>query len=214
MNPSHRLEKLNDSASARLAKLRSRVRHLHAPINFDDDVQVAWTVIETLNLWAGFLRAYYLSGAMRTETQSSIPVYFKSAVFPNKVSALAFAIKVKNPAFTKTVFTRYDEPPWHNLGTFLAVQKRVGASNLTQVYSALSAASSFDKRLQKIRNFYAHRCDDTFREAAKVGVMLGLSAKPELRPGRILCSRLPKKSQNVITDWLDDMNQAISLLCS
>jgi len=215
VNPTHRLGKLYAAASRRLSKLRNRVSSLNAPISFDDDVQVAWTVIEALNLWAAFLRAYYLSGAIHTRTMSSVPVYFKSAVFPSKESALVFAIRaVKDPSFAKPNFTRYDEPPWHSIKNFLTVQKRVGASNLAQIHSALSPASSFDKRLQKVRNFYAHRCDSTFREAALVGVMLGLSSKAELRPGRILCSRLPKRPQNVITDWLDDMANVINSLCS
>lgn len=215
MNASHRLDKLHRAASKRLSKLRERVSNLNAPISSDDDVQVAWTVIETLNLWSAFLRAYYLSGAIRTRTMSSTPVYFTTAAFPTMASALVFAIKtVKDPAFKKSICTRYDEPPWHSIKNFLNVQKKVGASNLAQIHAALSGASSFDRRLQKVRNFYAHRCDETFREAALVGVTLGLSSKPELRPGRILCSRLPKRPQNVITDWLDDMANVISSLCS
>src|SRR5271156_2514251 len=102
VNPSHRLEKLHRSANKRLAKLRTRVSNLHVPVSFDEDVQVAWTVIETSNLWAAFLRAYYLSGAIRTRTMSNVPVYFTSAAFPNKVSALVFAIKtVKDSKFAK-----------------------------------------------------------------------------------------------------------------
>jgi hypothetical protein len=215
VNPTHRLEKLCGAASKRILKLRNRVSSLNPPVGFDDDVQVAWTVIETLNLWAAFLRAYYLSGAIETQTMSSVRVYFRLVAFPTKESAILFAIKtVKDAKFAKSSFTRFDEPAWHSIRNFLAVQNRVGASNLTQIHAALSAASSFDKRLQKVRNFYAHRCDSTFREAALVGVTLGLSSKAELRPGRILCSRLPKRPQNVITDWLDDMTSVINSLCS
>jgi hypothetical protein len=45
-------------------------------------------------------------------------------------------------------------------------------------------------------------------------VKLGLSTKPELRPTKILCSKLPKRPQNVLTDWIDDMSNIIDVLCS
>ena len=92
---------------------------LTPPIGFDDDIQVAWTVIETLNLWSAFLRAYDLSGAIETRTMSSLPVYFKTVAFPTR-AALVFAIRaVKNPTFAKKSFTRFDEPAWHSIGILL-----------------------------------------------------------------------------------------------
>jgi hypothetical protein len=214
VNPSHRLEDLNRAADRRIAKLRSRVSHLQVPADFDDDARVAWTVIEARNLWAGFLRAYYLSGAIRTRTRSGQPVYFTSQVFPDSDAALRFAVQVNNPKFAKARITRYDEPPWHRTQNFIDVHRRVGVSNLPQIYAALSAGSGFVWLLTQLRNFYAHRCDETFRAAAGVGVRLGLTSKPELRATRILCSRLPKRPQNVITDWLDDMANVFDLLCS
>src|ERR1700678_277634 len=215
MNASHRLEKLDRAAKKRFAKLRSRVSHLRVPINLEEDIQLAWTVIEARNLWAEFLRAYYLSGAISTQTRSSVLVYFQSAKFVNRGTALAFAIQtVKDPKFNQKHVTRYHEPPWHSVQKFLKVQTKVGASNLNQIQSALSGASTFDGLFDKLRNFYAHRCDSTFGEAAEVGVRLGLSSEPELRASRILCSRLPKRPQNIITDWLDDMVNVVDALCS
>jgi hypothetical protein len=214
VNPSHRLEDLNRAANRRIAKLRARVSNLKLPVNFDDDARVAWTVIEARNLWAGFLRAYYLSGAIRTRTRSGKPVRFTSRVFPDLESALRFAVRLKNPSFQRPRITRYDEPPWHNTKNFIKVHQKVGATNLSQIYAALGIGSGFIQRLTDLRNFYAHRCDETFRAAANVGVSLGFSTKPELRATKILCSRLPKRPQNVITDWLDDMANVFDLLCS
>jgi hypothetical protein len=213
VNPSHRLEKLYKSASRRIEKLRSRVRHLNVPIKFDDDVQIAWAVIEASSLWGAFLRAYYLSGAIQTRTRSGRSVQFTARAFPNTESALRFAIQtVGSRPFNNNRVTRYDEPPWHNVKNFLNLQKAVAASNLQQVYSGLAAGSTFSPMLKDVRNFYAHRCDETFLRAATVGIKLGLTSKPELRAGKILCSRLPRRPQNVITDWLDDMANVFDLL--
>jgi hypothetical protein len=213
MNPTHRLEKLNYSASKRIQKLQSRVRHLSVPITFEDDVQVAWTVLEASNLWAAFLRAYYLSGAIRARTRSGKAVRFTARTFLNTEGALRFAIQtLKNPQFVNKTITRYDEPAWANVKNFINLQKAVAATNLQDVYGALALGSTFATNLKDVRNFYAHRCDETFRKAASVGIRLGLTSRPELRAGKILCTRLPRRPQNIITDWLDDMANVFDLL--
>jgi hypothetical protein len=79
---------------------------------------------------------------------------------------------------------------------------------------ALAYKTNFYMLLPTIRNFYAHRCDDTFRRAGNVGIRLGLSATPNLHATEIMCSRLPKRPQNVATDWLDDIGNIIDLLCA
>lgn len=215
MNPSHRLEKLHQATSKRIAKLRSRVSALGPPITMDDDARLAWAVIEMLNLWAGFLRAYYLSGAIRTRTISGKPVRFTARTFANTESALRFAIRtVKDAKFSKSTVTRFDEPAWHSVDKFIKLQNTVAAPNLPQIYSAMAAGATFAPLLKELRNFYAHRCDETFYGAAQVGIKLGLTTKPDLRANSILCARLPKRPQNVITDWLDDMTNVVGLLCS
>jgi hypothetical protein len=214
VNPSHRLGGLSRAAKKRLAKLRSRVDHLGFPPTPDEDVAVAWTVIEALNLWSSFLRAYYLSGAIHTRTISGNHVLFNSIGFTNAKSAVKYAIQSVNPKFNKSKISRRDEPAWHDKTNFVSLQQKVGASNLTQIYSAFSSGASFSNYLPSVRNFYAHRCDETFQKAALVGVKLGLSSQPRLRATKIMCSRLPKRPQNILTDWLDDMLNVIDLLCS
>lgn len=214
MNPSHRLEKLHRVTSKRIVRLRLRASSFSPPLTMDDDARLAWVVIESLNLWAGFLRAYYLSGAIRTRTISGAAVRFTAQNFASTQSALKFAVrKVKNSTFSKSRVTRYDEPPWHRVDKFIELEKAVAASNLPQIYKALAAGSNFAALLKEMRNFYAHRCDETFRSAAQVGIKLGLTPKPELCANSILCSRLPSRPQNIMTDWLDDMANVVDLLC-
>jgi len=215
MNACRRLKKLQKSTSKRLARLRAGVTGVGIPLKPDEDRLVAWTVIEALSLWSAFLRAYYLSGAMRTKTTSGAVVSFRAVKFSDEKAALRFAIrKLKDRSFKKAMISRRDEPPWHDSQLFLTLQKTVAPTNLMQVYSAFSVSMTFSKFLPTIRNFYAHRCDETFRKATRVGVALGLATKPKLRPTIILCSRLPKRPQSLIADWLDEIKNVIDLLCS
>jgi len=215
VNASHRLDKLNRTAKKRITKLRGLVSHFSSPTTTDQDRIVAWAVVESLNLWTGFLRAYYLSGAIGARTPLGGRVIYKSVSFPNTQAAIRHAIRVaKDAKFNKSNISRRDEPTWHDKRIFLSLLRKVDASNLPQIYAAFSTGVNFFDFLPTVRNFYAHRCDETFRKATKVGVKLGLATMPKLRPTEIMCAKLPKRPSNVITDWLDDMANVIDLLCS
>jgi hypothetical protein len=214
VNPSLRLDKLNTVARRRIARLRSIVSPLSLPATPEADRAVAWAVIEADHLWAGFLRAYYLSAAIRAKRASGGKITLTSAAFPDRQSALKFAARLKNPKFKNSVVSRRDEPAWHNTTDFLKLLQRMGASNLPRVQAGLAYGTTFFNHLRTIRNFYAHRCDDTSRKAGGVGIKLGLSATPNLHATQIMCARLPKRPQNIATDWLDDIGNVIDLLCA
>jgi len=78
----------------------------------------------------------------------------------------------------------------------------------------LAYRTDFYNLLPTIRNFYAHRCDETFRKAGNVGIRLGLSAVPNLHATEIMCSKLSKRPHNIATDWLDDIGNVIDILCA
>jgi hypothetical protein len=215
VNATHQLNKLHKAATNRIAKLRSLVSHYSGPVTAEKDRVISWAVIDALNLWSGFLRAYYLSGAITTKNKQGARIVFTSRKFPSAEAAMRFAIVMKKkPAFTGPISSRRDEPSWHDAGILVDLLNKLKVSNLSQVRAAFSTSSGFIAELAVLRNFYAHRCDETSRKAARVGVRLGLTATPRLRASEIMCSRLPARPQNVITDWLDDMKNVIDVLCS
>lgn len=193
--------------------MRTVVCVLSLPLDPESDRAVAWAIIEAQNLWASFLRAYYLSAAIRTRRESGSRINL-TAAFPDIQAALKFAVlQMKDPKFTKSSVSRRDEPAWHDTRKYLTLLNTVGISNLAQVRAAFSYRTTFFYHLPTIRNFYAHRCDDTFRKAGNVGIRLGLAATPDLHATEIMCSRLPASPQNVATEWLDDITNIIELLC-
>lgn len=187
---------------------------LSLPATPEADRDMAWAIIEAANLWAGFLRAFYLSSTGRATTMSGNTISLSAIAFPNFQAALRYAVVQKYPGFGKPTVTRRDEPPWHDTKNFLKLLGKLGASNLADVQKALAYKTAFYDLLPTIRNFYAHRCDETFRKAGNVGIKLGLSAMPTLHATEIMCSKLSKRPQNVATDWLDDIGNVIDLMCS
>jgi hypothetical protein len=211
--PSRRLGKLERKANRRLERLRRTVDSVALPATAEKDRAVAWVVIEARNLWSEFLRAYYLSAAIRTRTISGIPVSFVTRTFPNTEAALAHSVRLLRRRTPASHVRRQDEPAWHVVTDYLSLCRNVGFSNIGQIVRAFSYPTDFFQLLTPVRNFYSHRCDETFRKASHIGIKLGLSTEPDLRPVQILCSRLPARPQNVITDWLDDIANVIHLLC-
>lgn len=215
MNSSRHLEKLNHAAKRRIAKLRRVVSPLSVPATPEADRAISWAMIEADNLWSGFLRAYYLSAAFHGRTKSNHRIKFASVAFPDSQSALKYAVRLlKDAGFRKPVVTPRDEPAWHDIGNFLKLLTTVGASNIATVRKALAYRTAFHQLLPPIRNFYAHRCEDTSRRAKGVAIRLGLSAIPNIHATEIMCSKLSRRPQNVATDWLDDMANIVDLLCS
>jgi hypothetical protein len=215
VNPSYRLGKLRKVAHRRIAKLRPTVSMLSLPLAPESDRILAWAMIEALTLWAGFLRAYYLSATIHAKTSSGAKITLSTSSFSDIQSALRFAVQLlKDPKFRKNSVSRRDEPAWHNTSSYLRLLQRIGVSNLSQVRAAFAYRTTVFDHLPTIRNFYAHRCDDTSRKVGNVGIRLGLTTTPSLHATEIMCSRLPKRPQNVATDWLDDIRNVIDLLCA
>lgn len=215
MTPSHRLRKLRQAAVKRLANMHLIAEPLSRTPSAEEDRLTAWLVIEALNLWAEFVRAYYLSGAIGARTESGSWMTYISVALPTTEAAIKHAVIVargKPPKQPRVL--RRDEPAWHDKGLLLRLLKSTGASNLAQVQAALSVPSSFRDCLPTMRNFYAHRCGDTYQKAANVAVKLGLRALPTLRPTEIMCAALPKRPQNLFADWLDEMWTVVELLCA
>lgn len=53
------------------------------------------------------------------------------------------------------------EPPWHVANECTGVLRRLGVQNRTQIIAALGASNSPAEHLRHVRNYFAHRNDDT-----------------------------------------------------
>ena len=103
------------------------------------------------------------------------------------------------------------KPNFPDPSNLLSLAAAVGVSNLAQISSALSFGATYVSNLPTVRNFYAHRNDETFRKVQSKAALLGLGTN--LRPCEFVCASLPSRPQNLISDWLDEMRLTIELLC-
>jgi hypothetical protein len=212
LNPQYNYHRLHRSANMRLIWLRDKVNSLTPITSLSHDESIAYVVIESTNIWASFTRAYYLSWFMKPRTMTGQRVNC-TRHFVSFQDALLFAIRhLRSPEYKRARASRRDEPTWHDPGNLLSLAAAVGVSNIGQISSALSFGATYSSNLPTVRNFYAHRNDETFRKVQNKAALLGLGTN--LRPGEFVCAALPSRPQNVISDWLDEMRLTIELLCA
>jgi hypothetical protein len=204
MRQSGNLACLRDCACKRALRLRALVERCKPPLNPIEARTVAFVSIEVVNLWATFVRAFYLSCMHKAKRAGGGHVTVAVPGLNTDDAAIAFSLKVIK-------IHRRGEPVWHEPATLSKLFVAVRASNLTQVLAAISAQPQVFQLLPTIRNFFAHRSLQTSQKVVGVARTIGVNVR--LRPCDILCSRLPARPQNVLADWIDDIRNTIDLAC-
>jgi hypothetical protein len=205
--------RLRRTASRRLILLRVLADTCGRPITPTVDRRVAFITIEALNLWASFVRSYYLSCAvMQPLRESGARITIGLHGVHNADDAIAISIMTLKPRVTwGPPWSRNDEPAWHAPGTLVALSRAIDSSNQQEINAAFGYPTKVFLHLPSVRNFFAHRNAETADKVANVARSYRLD--PKLRPAEILCSAVPKRPQSLLSDWLDDLRATIFLLC-
>ncbi|MBE0564913.1 MAG: hypothetical protein IH621_03080 [Krumholzibacteria bacterium] len=209
-----RVAELGDLAKTvarRSCNLREHVRGLALPIGAPEDRIIAYTAIEALNLWSEFVRSYYLSCCLGCRCRSGTPVTVGHG-FTTIEAAIGFAVTtIKSSRKSSGPWTRRDEPDWKVPHTLLKMLEEIDASNLDMARTALSYQTRVFKDLPTVRNFFAHRQEDTAKKVVAVAHSNGMSSRR--RPAELMCTRLPNHPQNLLAGWLDDIRIVAIELC-
>ncbi len=206
MNPSRNLETVKEKALHRITKLR---RLADRAVNDSDkkrrDYTFSYVMIETVNLWSLFIRSFYLSCTQSTKHPTGAKVTCK----PYGTKTTANAINVAMVYFKRKPSGR--EPAWHDRHTISKLAKHLGFSNESDIDNALSLAPKSLGDLVIIRNFYAHRNQETYSNVRNVAISYGLIGIDH--PNELLQGIATGRPQQVILDLLDDLRNTIELMC-
>lgn len=213
-----RLGKLGTVATRRLARLRVLVISEPSATADDHDAHakrertIAFVAIEAHNLWALFVRSFFLSCVIHCRHGSGHKVVVTHPSMGSVPDALRFAIgRMKSHLKGKPALLRRDEPAWHDPGVVLTLLREAKSSNLAQVDAAFGYRTRVFQDLTLCRHFYAHRNEDTEARAVQLARAYGMA--PTRRVTDLLCSRAPSRPQTVLLDWLDDLRIVVELLC-
>jgi hypothetical protein len=207
------LGQLEGTCLRRFRVFRGEIEHCPTPLTREGDRLVAFIAIEMLNLWASFVRAYYLSCCMRGKRVGGGRVLIPAAAgIGSCAQAIDFAMQTVKPYQQGgPPWSRREEPAWHDAQTLLKLSLAAGVSNASQVQAAFGVRTRVFLDLPVFRNFFAHRNDDTARKVSARARYYGLS--PQLRPSEILCAASLGRPQRVCSDWLDDLCDVVQSLC-
>lgn len=203
---------LSRSVERRAVALRQLVEGLPTTPSPVADRLVAYTTIEALNLWAQFSRAFYLACCFGAVSRSGQPVSV-AIYFGTRDDALTHAVRTMGSSRKSgPPWTRRDEPTWHDPNVVLKLLGSLKASNLGNVQGAFGYQTRVFRDLPTVRNFYAHRNEETARKVGTLARRFGQSSRR--RPTELMCTRLGNRPQTILADWLDDIRNVVVLVCS
>jgi len=124
------------------------------------------TVIRLHDSWARFCRQLIILSAYgKTSTLGGMKL---STSLPS-IKSKADVIPVLITLYPK----KRTEPNWYASSECIDAGQRLRIQNLSSVAAALGAVNSPADRLRNIRNFYAHRREETARKAIQAGNFTG-----------------------------------------
>jgi hypothetical protein len=214
MNRCKNLLKLRKTLAARLDRLERKLAIAQKTAPHERDPIVAYVAIETLNAWAQFSKAFYLSCVINAKSESRLAV----TVIPSGMSAndaLGMAIlRFKKHATPNSVgqWARRDEPAWHDPNVLLEICKITNCSLYTQMQAAFSLGQRVFNDLPVFRNFYGHRNRLSAEAARNIGPSYLLPTT--LRPSEMLLRSKPSAVTSVLVEWMAELRITSEFLCS
>jgi hypothetical protein len=205
------LGQLHASVAHRLKQIESTVDSLGHPVTFGKDRLAAFAIIELDNLWASFVRSYYLSWFRKAKTASGARISFTVAPPRNFDDAIVLASKLLYGK-TKPGRTGRIEPAWHEKHVLVKLAKGCGTSVQGQIVTAMSISATVFDHLHSVRNFYAHRSLETANKLPRIARAFGLV--PPRRASEIVLAVPPGRSATIVLDWLAEVRDTTDLLCT
>ncbi len=215
MRPSKRLVKLHRAARSRLARIRSiAIWHQSDKFLYETEARLAFVTIECLNIWANFVRSYYLSCMYSTVTVGRVHV---SAALGgiDENHAIGLAVKYwRHRAQPKAdgSWHRREEPAWHDPNLLIPICRWANFTNIADIEAAFSTGDRTFLDLPVFRNYFAHRSIQTAKAAQSLAIRYGIPGSKQ--PSEILRYRPLGRPQPLILEWIDHILFTIEFLCA
>lgn len=188
-----------------------------APDQSSRELLISPVIINTLNTWAAFVRAYYLCCIMGTRSGSGLKISSTySSLSLSENDAIGHAISVMSPwARPKAsgLWDIRDEPTWHDINTLIKLATAYSFSNLRDIQSAFTFGFTAHRDFVVFRNYYAHRNRGTRLKTH--GIVTSYGIRTNQHPtDMLLDSPLATPGVSLLDRWVGEFEQSINLLCS
>lgn len=207
MRPRRNLGILGRRALRRLRTVYARLDDHTIPPSAAQERDLALCLIDAQNIWAGFVRHFFISCLFGATTATGARVRNGIGAFASEGAAVDYA---KTVVKGLTEDGPLSEPQWHQSSVLTKLAAAASLSNAQQIGVAYSVVGRALEDLPKARNFYAHRS----RHSAKV--LIGLRTSYEIpsavRPALIPAQRHPKVPHTIAREWVAELIRRIALM--
>jgi hypothetical protein len=199
------LAKLHDAVQYRLKRIKDRFASVAARPLTDRNMVVTTCVIELDNMNICALREFTISSLRRARTVRRHRVTVNRP-FGRETEIAAYILSVVNTVkFSRTTPTdlnRNEEPTVRDPKDTEKVLINCGASNLPSLQRALALNVGVFRDLSTVRNFYAHRNENTCRKVRDKARALG--APPVSHPDELVQSAIAGRPVSIFEDWMGE----------
>jgi hypothetical protein len=206
MRPTTDLGKFRDAINGRLRRIRKVYSSVSLPLQDSDSRSLAFSIVELDNLVLGGIREFTISTLRRARTAAGYRVSVNQSFGAEGEIAAYMMSVVQNYIYVKmgnpTSLNRRQEPKIRDPRDTEKILVSCNASNLASVQTALSLNTTLFSDLATVRNFYAHRNEDTWMKVRNRAQNLGVFGLDH--PDGFVTYKLPARPVSIFEDWLDD----------
>ncbi len=203
-----RLTVVASRAVTRIDRLLALSSGLSFPAAAVDDRLAAFLSLEAMNCWNTFLREYYVAATLiGAKDRNGNRVV--ANIFPSEGAAVLEAIRHVNRRRFNFLQqngqnpTWWDEPRWANPAIFMNILRGVRFNNLQHIATAFAVSSDVFLSFPTVRNFFAHRSQDTAAKLIPVAQRHGLPV--DTRASSIMSFIPQSAAANLAEQWLADL---------
>lgn len=216
MNSTDHLDQLWRSARNHFARLRVETLRLAVANRETRRQRVPTLVVDGINCWANFSRAYYLSAVRgcRACNGTRITAQAIPSRMPRDAIVAAVRASAKNNAQWLPATGPIDrrlEPAWHDPNVLMRSAQAVGLSNTSDILAAFSPFPSCFLDWACVRNFFAHRNGDTHASALRVLMQYGLVSTRDIP--ELLVRPAIRAARPLLWEWCVEVELRCEYLC-
>ncbi len=198
------LRKLHSAVQYRINRIKYRYISVLKGPKENHDLLIAYCVIELDNMAISTLREFTVSCLNRARTLNGHRITINKS-FNNEKEISAFILSIINTVKygkigAPKLIDRDKEPTVRDPKDIEKILSTCNASNLPSLRTAISLNTGIFRDLATLRNFYAHRNEDTWKKVRNKARDIGVS--PIQHPDEIVQATILGRPVSIFEDWL------------
>lgn len=167
--------------------------------------------VEATNLWTQFCKSYAIRSA-RGMTSLSGARWRSPTVGGLSSEEIRAHLVITHGNGRRRPSDPLNEPTWRKLDIVERCCTSLDVGNQGSIARAISYGSSFTSELPEVRNFAAHKCENTRLRLDRIAARRGYPSKADL--SHVMLSPSSSGFGTVALEWLTEMERTMKAMCT